>query len=166
MSKAKLPGRIWIDREMIESRAYISLTGFAPQLLTLVLGKRQFGKQGRKGKEKWVLVNGDNINITYTEFKRKYGVTQPRHTRAIDQLLARVFYQWFTLGGCIGTTRPSMPYLTTGGYGDRERYLRLEKWYLRLEKRKVLHVGFVSQKNKTRIRNRNHTHQRKRNHKP
>ncbi|MDO9567595.1 MAG: hypothetical protein Q7J15_12775 [Candidatus Desulfaltia sp.] len=84
---------------MIESRAYLSLSGFAPQLLTLVLGKRQFEKQGRKGKEKWVLVNGDSINITHTEFNRKYGITQPRLIRAIDQLLEKGFISVVHPGG-------------------------------------------------------------------
>jgi len=96
---AKLPGKIWIDREMLTSRAYLSLSGFSPQLLTLVLGKRQFEKQGRKGKEKWVLVNGDSINITYTEFKREYGITQPKLTRAIDQLLEKGFLSVVHPGG-------------------------------------------------------------------
>ena len=99
MSKAKLPGKIWIDRGMTESKAYLSLKGFAPQLLTLVLGKRQFEKQGRKGKEKWVLVNGDSINITYTEFNRKYGTTQPKLTRAIDHLLEKGFLSRVYPGG-------------------------------------------------------------------
>ena len=99
MSKTKLPGKIWIDREMTESKAFLSLKGFAPQLLVMVLGKRQFEKQGRKGKEKWVLINSDNINITYTEFKRKYGVTQPKLTRAIDQLLEKGFLSVVRPGG-------------------------------------------------------------------
>jgi hypothetical protein len=99
MLKTKLPGKIWIDRGMIESKAYLSLTGFASQLLIMVLGKRRFEKQGRKGKEKWVLVNGDQINITYTEFQREYGITQPKLTRAIDQLLAKGFLSIIHPGG-------------------------------------------------------------------
>ena len=84
---------------MLESKAYLSLTGFAPQLLTIVLGKRRFEKQGRKGKEKWNLVNGDQINITYTEFQREYEITQPKLTRAIDQLLAKGFLTVVHRGG-------------------------------------------------------------------
>jgi len=99
MSEAKLPGRIWIDRQMIKSKAFLSLKGFASQLLIMVLGKRIFIKQGRKGKEKWGLVNGYNINITYTEFKQKYGITQPKLTRAIDQLLKKGFLSVVHPGG-------------------------------------------------------------------
>ena len=84
---------------MIESKAFLSLTGFASQLLIIVLGKRRYDKQGRKGKEKWVLTNSDHINITYTEFKRKCGVTQPKLTRAIDHLLGRGFLSIVHPGG-------------------------------------------------------------------
>ena len=99
MGKKKLPGKIWIDRDMSQSKAYLALRGFAPQLLILVLGKRQYEKRGRKGKEKWVIVNGDKINITYTEFKSKYKITQPRLTNAIDHLLAKGFISIIRPGG-------------------------------------------------------------------
>ena len=84
---------------MTESQAYIALKGFAPQLLTLVFGKRQYEKQGRKGKEKWICINGDSINITYAEFGRKYAITQPRLTRAIDDLLEKGFLSRVYPGG-------------------------------------------------------------------
>ena len=105
MGKKKLPGKIWIDREMFQSKAFIELKGFAPQLLVLVLGKRQYEKVGRRGKERWILTNGDKINITYTEFsnKKKFGgkkgITQPRLTRAIDQLLEKGFISIILPGG-------------------------------------------------------------------
>ena len=84
---------------MIESKAYLSLSGFAPQLLILVLGKRKWDKYGRKGKVKYILSNGDSINITYVEFKRIYGITQPKLTRAIDQLLEKGFLTVVHRGG-------------------------------------------------------------------
>lgn len=84
---------------MFQSKAFLALGGFAPQLLILVLAKRQFEKRGRRGKEKWVLVNGDKINITYPEFKNRYRITQPRLTRAIDQLLAKGFLSIIRPGG-------------------------------------------------------------------
>ena len=99
MAKYKSPPGTWIEREMFESEAYLSLTGFAPQLLTLILAKRQFIKQGRKGKEKRVCVNCDKLNVTYTEFKNRYGITQPRMTRAIDQLLEKGFITIVYPGG-------------------------------------------------------------------
>jgi len=99
MAKYKSRPGTWIEREMFESNAYLSLTGFAPQLLILIMGKRQFITHGRKGKEKRVCTNCDKINITYIEFKNKYGITQPRMTRAIDQLLAKGFLAIVNPGG-------------------------------------------------------------------
>jgi hypothetical protein len=99
MGKRKLPPGTWIEREMFDSEAYSALTGYAPQLLTLVLAKRQFENHGRKGKQKHVCINGNSLNITYTEFKNRYGITQPRMTRAIDQLLEKGFLSIVHPGG-------------------------------------------------------------------
>ena len=84
---------------MFESPAYMALRGFAPQLLTHILGKRQFVTEGRKGKQKRICLNCDRLNVTYTEFKNSYGVTQPRMTRAIDQLLEKGFISIVYPGG-------------------------------------------------------------------
>lgn len=84
MGKKYKSGGTFIKREMLESEAYLSLNGFAPQLLKLILLKRQFANHGRKGKEKRLCVNCDKLNITYAEFKNRFGITQPRMTRAID----------------------------------------------------------------------------------
>ena len=89
----------FVERELFESRAFLSLTGFAPQLLILILGKRQFETQGRKGKEKRICKNCNKLNVTYAEFKNKFGITQPRMTRAINQLLEKGFLSIVHPGG-------------------------------------------------------------------
>ena len=99
MRKKYKSGGTWIEREMFESEAYLSLKGFAPQLLTLILAKRQFKNHGRKGKRKRICINCDKLNITYTEFNNKYGITQPRMTRSIDQLLEKGFLSIVYPGG-------------------------------------------------------------------
>ena len=99
MAKRKLPPGTWIEREMFESKAYISLKGFAPQLLTLFLSKRQFEYQGRKGKEKRVCKNVDNLVFTYIEAEKKYGVSKPRFSRAIADLMAKGFITLVSHGG-------------------------------------------------------------------
>ena len=99
MGKNYKSGGTFIQREMLESKAYLSLNGFAPQLLCLILLKRQFVKHGRRGKEKRVCVNCNKLNITYAEFKNRFGVTQPRMTRAIDQLLEKGFLSIVYPGG-------------------------------------------------------------------
>ena len=92
-------GGTFIEREMFTCAAYNALRGFAPQLLTHILGKRDIRKVGRKGKEKRVCVNCDKLNITYMEFKNGYGISQPRMTRAIDQLLEKGFISIVYPGG-------------------------------------------------------------------
>jgi hypothetical protein len=99
MSKYKSPPGTWFEREMFESQAFISLKGFAPQLLVLFLSKRQFQKHGRKGKEKKVCINCDSIPFTYIDAQKKYGVTKSRFSRAIDELLAKGFITIVHTGG-------------------------------------------------------------------
>lgn len=99
MSKHKFRAGTWIEREMFESKAYLSLTGFAPQLLVLFLSKRQFLNHGRKGKERRVCTNKNNITMTYIELKEKYNATKPRAIRAIDQLLEKGFICIVNPGG-------------------------------------------------------------------
>jgi CRISPR/Cas system-associated protein Cas10 (large subunit of type III CRISPR-Cas system) len=89
----------WIERELFESKAFLSLRGFAPQLLILILGKRIIQKHGRKGKEKNVCVNADSISFTYIEAQKKYGIDKKKVTRAIDQLLEKGFIKMVHQGG-------------------------------------------------------------------
>lgn len=97
MSNRKSNG-IYVERELIKSKAYLSLIGFSPQLLMLMLEKRVMMKHGRKGKEKWNCVNCDSINMTYVELD-KYGINRPRITRAFDDLLAKGFITKINPGG-------------------------------------------------------------------
>ena len=97
--KTKFQPGTWIEREMFESKAYINLNGFAPQLLTLFLAKRQFEYVGRKGKEKRVCVNCDQLAFTYIEAEKKYGVSKPRFSRALSELLAKGFITLAYHGG-------------------------------------------------------------------
>ena len=84
---------------MFESKAFLSLSGFAPQLLVLFLSKRQFQKVGPKGKEKNMCINCDSLRFTGIEAKKKYGITKSRFIRAIDELLAKGFITVVHKGG-------------------------------------------------------------------
>lgn len=77
----------YIHRDLFQSKAFIALKGVAPQLLVLILGKRDF--KGIDGKK--TCMNADKLPFTYIEAKEKFGITQPRFTRAIDDLLAKGF---------------------------------------------------------------------------
>ena len=96
---SKMPPGTWIERDLFDSKAYHSLRGWAPQLLTIFLSKRQFQTIGRNGKQKKSLINGDNITMTAIEAKKRFGITQPRFTRAIDELLAKGFITLIHQGG-------------------------------------------------------------------
>ena len=99
MGKTKLPSGTWIERDMFESKAFIYLKGFAPQLLILFLAKRKFQKHGRNGKEKRVCVNCKALSLTYIEAQNKYGITKSRFSRAIGELLAKGFITIIHHGG-------------------------------------------------------------------
>jgi len=121
---------IYIEREIVKSKAYLSLRGFAPQLLMLMLEKRVMQKQGRRGKEKWSCTNYHSINMTYVELE-KHGITQPRATRAFDDLLAK---------GFISIRNPG------GGYDkDKAIYSLSENW-------RIWHEGCVFERRKKQYR--------------
>jgi len=114
--KYKSPPGTWFEREMFESKAYLSLRGFAPQLLVLFLSKRQFKNHGRKGKEKKICVNCDSLRFTFIEAKKKFGITISRFIRAIDELLAKGFITIIHQGG--------------GYKQDQSIYALSDKWML------------------------------------
>ena len=91
----------YIEANILESQAYLSLSGIAPQVLSLFYLKKQYEKVGGKknGKQKRVCINGNSLSLTYIEAKEKYGITQPRLTRAIDDLLAKGFLICIHQGG-------------------------------------------------------------------
>jgi hypothetical protein len=89
----------YIERTLYDSKAYNALRGYAPQLLTHVFGKRQFETLRMGKRQKRTCINCDSLNLTYVEFKKKHGITQPRMTRAIDQLLEKGFLTIVYRGG-------------------------------------------------------------------
>jgi hypothetical protein len=100
MGKYKFPPGTWVERELFESKAFLALRGVSPQVLILLLGKRQFRKIGGKGKrQKMVCSNCDSIHLTYIEAWEKYGISKPRFARAIDELLAKGFISIKHKGG-------------------------------------------------------------------
>jgi len=96
---SKRQERLWIDVELINFKAFNSLTGYAPQLLLHLYRKRKFENHGTKKNAKWVCINYDELNITYIEFYTKHGITKPKMLRAKDQLLARGFIKTIHSGG-------------------------------------------------------------------
>lgn len=103
----------WVEKELFESKAFLSLKGVAPQVLIIMLGKRIITKHGKKGKERKTTINKDEIYFTYIEAE-KLGITQPRCTRAIDDLMAKGFIRIIHAGGAFKK--------------DKTRYGLLDDW--------------------------------------
>ena len=90
------PSGTWTPREIIMSRAFNELGGFAPQLLIHFLLKRDMD-------HKHNVKNKNSITMTYLEltnlFGEKEGITKNRVIRAIDELLAKGFIKIIRPGG-------------------------------------------------------------------
>jgi len=128
----------YVERELYTSRAYLSLTGFAPQLLLLFLGKR-YRISGE-------FVNLHNITMTYAELEnifkkgnrnpmneKKDGISRPRITRAIDELLSKGFIEIVHHGGAYKQ--------------DKTQYAIIDDW-------RIWHKGLVFRKRPEDIRTR------------
>jgi hypothetical protein len=88
-----------IDSHLVSSKAFLNLSGIAPQVYFLFLRRRRMVKTGRKGKEKWVIENNGEIVFPYAEAITKFGLTRPRFLRAIDQLVEHGFIDIVHSGG-------------------------------------------------------------------
>jgi hypothetical protein len=97
--KKKVPPGTWIERELFQSRAFLSLRGFAPQLLILFLGKRilRYTEVGKR--KRWQCLNCQEMTMTYVKLQKKYGITNPRFSRALDDLLGKGFIEICHQGG-------------------------------------------------------------------
>lgn len=117
MSKKRTPGQVAIERDLISSPAYLSLTGTAPQVLLLFLSRRVFErrKTQKKKRGEWVCTNADQLSVTYSEAEG-LGINGKRFTRAIDQLIEKGFLDITHPGGMVR--------------GDVSRYGLSERWRL------------------------------------
>jgi len=98
--RRKGTGQFPIERDLIRSPAYLSLTGRAPQVLTVFLSKAVFqhvNLPGHRGKQ-WRQINNGEIKFTYSE-AADLGVPQGVFRRAIDQLVEHGFIDIDRPGG-------------------------------------------------------------------
>ena len=82
---------IWVERRLIQSKAFQSLTATAIKVLMIFLTKRQCEQIGRRGKEQWTIKNNGEITFTYKEAKSKYGISESAFRCAIDELISKGF---------------------------------------------------------------------------
>jgi hypothetical protein len=82
---------IWIERRLIESKAFLSLSATALKVLMIFFTKRQFESIGRRGKEQWSIKNNGQIVFTYKKAKSKYGISESAFRRVVDELISKGF---------------------------------------------------------------------------
>lgn len=87
---AKKSTVIVLDIALVKSRAWLSLSGAAPQVYTLFRTKCQISKRyGARGRHQRIISNNGEIEFTYLEAEKKYGISKDRFARALDQLIDR-----------------------------------------------------------------------------
>ncbi len=83
---------IWFPTELIDSKAYVAIkTATAHKVLAKFFTKRQCEQVGRRGKEQWIIRNNGEIDFTYKEAKREYGISESTFRNAIDELISKGF---------------------------------------------------------------------------
>ncbi len=89
---------IYIEKSLIKSKAFNSLTGKSAQVLMIIMTKRVFRSISGK-KSRYSLVNNGEINFTYSEAKKFYGFSDGVFKRAISQLIDTGFIKVESNGG-------------------------------------------------------------------
>lgn len=76
------------ETRLLKSKAYRSLkTPTAYVVFGIFMTKRQLVNTGRKGKERWEIINNGEIEFTYKEAEKIYGILAWAFSKAIDELL-------------------------------------------------------------------------------
>lgn len=138
---SKTSGKMVVnERDLFFSKAWLSLGGIAPQVLSLFWLRRRMEKVGKRGGGRWVNTNARELIFPYREAKEKFGITQPRFTRAIDDLIDKGFIDIVTPGN--GTAKE----VTV--YGLSERWRQYGTPAFEAKPREHLKVGFCQSRRK------------------
>jgi len=82
---------VW-EQRLLKSKAYRSLrTPTVYFVFGIFMTKRQLAKSGRRGKEYWDIINNGEIEFTYIEAEKVYGILAGAFGKAIDELLDKGF---------------------------------------------------------------------------
>ncbi len=89
MKGQKRSNRMFIEKELVASRAWLDLSGISAQVYLLFRLRCQV--QRPKGLRTYTITNNGQLEFSYAEAKRKFGITAPRFRRAIDDLVEHGF---------------------------------------------------------------------------
>ncbi len=99
--KQKDRGLVYIERDLLTSEAWKSLTAHAKSLLIEFLMRRQLKKVrlGASASKSWIVINNGKIILTYADAKSILGWSAPKFTRYRDELIAKGFLDVLNPGG-------------------------------------------------------------------
>ena len=89
MKGRKHSNRMFIEKELVTSRAWLDLGPMSPQVYLVFRVKCQVWRP--KGTRTYTITNNGQLEFSYREANRKFGVTPPRFRRVIDDLLDHGF---------------------------------------------------------------------------
>ncbi len=83
--------RMFVSRSVIKSKAFLALrTAAACQVYMIFLSKCRWEKlqtRPMRREKEWIITNNGQIQFSYVEAKRSWGILDGRFTRAIDDLI-------------------------------------------------------------------------------
>jgi hypothetical protein len=138
LAEKRKPRGVYLDPGLIQSKAFLALSGIASKVLLWFMYRRQMDKVGRIGKEKWVIRNNGEIYFTYSEAQKKYKLTRPRFQRAIDDLIDKGFIEINHHGG--GMMKDSSTY----SISEKWNNYGTDKFKITPRKKDVRKLGFAS----------------------
>ena len=90
----------WIERELLESHTYDSLSNTSKIVLAKFFLKRQTKKiKGRNRCNTWPITNNGKIEFTYLEAEEKWGISKKRFAKALKELVRKGVIDVVYLGG-------------------------------------------------------------------
>jgi len=83
---------VYLEREFILSRAFRELrTATAYVVLMIFMTKRVMTKCHTSKRGGWIVANNGEIQFTYGEAREKWGISDDRFSRALDELIEKGF---------------------------------------------------------------------------
>lgn len=143
-SKRASPNLV-ISKDLIKSKAWLDLgkkSSISAQVYLIFLSKRRMEKTGKKGHERWQCTNSQEIIFTFEEAKETYEITQPRFSRAIDDLIDKGFLDIATPANSL-IKQP-----TKYGLSDRWRKYNTPDFEKVFRTKRNLTIGFCKPKKK------------------
>lgn len=90
--KKASPG-IYLEPDILDSPAYLSLNGTAIKVLLHFMRKRRLSPIRKSGKKLYVIGNNGEITFTYKEAEKKLSISRSQFRDALDVLIDRGFVE-------------------------------------------------------------------------